>query len=163
VRSYRQMMQAVEGQIRDAQYRGDLTNLPGAGKPLRQETGPHDGNWWAREYVKREGLSTDLFLPPGIVLKKEIGDLPQRLLAYRDEQHVRDHLDDLNRRIRAEILVPSTQAVIHRQVDVEVLVEDWRSARAELDARPAPPPPPEPPKASWWRRLFTAPQASQRY
>jgi hypothetical protein len=163
VRSYRQMMQGVEGQIRDAQARGDLSHLPGAGKPLRPETGPHDGTWWAREYVKREGLSTDLFLPPGIVLKKEVNEVADRLAVFREEQDARDYLAELNRRIRAEILVPTTQAVIHRLVDEAELIELWRTVRAEVDTRPPPPPPAPAPRPVWWRRLFTAPAPAQRW
>lgn len=59
----------VERRIREAIERGDLDNLPGAGKPLpRRRVG---GDSWIREHLEREGLSGADLLPTGLRLRKE--------------------------------------------------------------------------------------------
>lgn len=41
----------VEKQIREAGERGDLDNIPGAGKPIPGLDKPHDDMWWVRQKI----------------------------------------------------------------------------------------------------------------
>lgn len=63
----------VDRQIRQAEARGEFTELPGAGKPLPEVTDtPYDELWWIKRKMAREGLSV---LPPTLALRKEAEDV----------------------------------------------------------------------------------------
>jgi hypothetical protein len=42
---------------------GEFDNLPGAGKPLPGANRPHDEQWWIKDYLRREKLTTESMLP----------------------------------------------------------------------------------------------------
>jgi len=46
----------VERRIREAQERGELDNLPGAGKPIPDLDSPEDELAWVKRWMKREGI-----------------------------------------------------------------------------------------------------------
>jgi Domain of unknown function (DUF1992) len=118
----------VERQIRAAQERGEFDDLPGAGKPLPRRSG--DVMEWVAEKLRAEDTDTRSLLPPSLALRKELEDLPARLSAVRSEHEVREIVADLNRRIKAEILVPrGGPPLLVRPVDVEEAVESWRASR----------------------------------
>jgi Domain of unknown function (DUF1992) len=118
----------VERQIRAAQERGEFDDLPGAGKPLPRRSG--DVMEWVAEKLRAEDTDTRSLLPPSLALRKELEDLPARLSAVRSEREVREIVADLNRRIKAEILVPrGGPPLLVRPVDVEEAVENWRASR----------------------------------
>jgi hypothetical protein len=118
----------VERQIRTAQERGEFDDLPGAGKPLPRRSG--DVMEWVAEKLRAENTDTRSLLPPSLALRKELEDLPARLSRVRSEREVRALVADLNRRIKAEILVPSGgPPLLVRPVDVEEAVADWRASR----------------------------------
>ena len=62
---------AVEKAIREAQERGQFDNLSTSGKPLPGLDGPDDELWWVRNYVRREGLSGEEFLPEALHLRRQ--------------------------------------------------------------------------------------------
>jgi hypothetical protein len=64
----------VEAQIRAAQERGDLDDLPGAGKPLKLPA-VHDPDWWVKSYMQREGIDTSAQVHPTIALRREADTL----------------------------------------------------------------------------------------
>ena len=150
----------VERQIRQAQERGAFDNLPGAGKPLRDLGGPHDENWWLRQHLLREGVSGAAFLPPALALRKEIEDLPERILNLTTEAQVRLAVDRLNERILDALRKPGEGPPVSvMAVDAEETVLRWRFARidrrsaARTAALPDDEPPPDPPRRTWrWRR-----------
>lgn len=118
----------VERQIRVAQERGEFDDLPGAGKPLPRRSG--DVMEWVAEKLRAENTDTRSLLPPSLALRKELEDLPARLSTVRSERAVREIVADLNRRIKAEILVPrGGPPLLVRPVDVEEAVENWRTSR----------------------------------
>lgn len=120
----------VERQIRQAQERGALDNLPGAGKPLRDLGGPHDENWWLRQYLLREGVSGAAFLPPALALRKEVEDLPERVRGLPTEAQVRLVVEQLNDRILDALRKPGEgPPVTVMAVDAELIVLGWRFAR----------------------------------
>jgi hypothetical protein len=118
----------VERQIREATERGDFDNLPGAGRPIPGLNGRDDENWWVKGFLEREKISMPL--PTSLALRKEINDLPQTLAGLRDEDEVRRIVEDLNERIRdSHRRKVDGPALVHRPVDVEAMVAEWRRNR----------------------------------
>ncbi len=146
----------VEHQIRRAQANGAFDALPGAGRPLPADPpGEHDGTWWAREYVRREGLPTAVLLTPGLALKREAADVHETVARLRTDLQVIAHVEDLNRRIRAEIFLPSPgPAIILREIDPDEVLIRWCERRATLVTQtPVAPPAEVPPnRRRWWQR-----------
>ena len=48
----------IEAQIRVAREQGAFDNLPGAGKPLPYLGQEYDPDWWVKQLVRREQIST---------------------------------------------------------------------------------------------------------
>ena len=157
----------IDRQIRTARERGDLDDLPGEGKPLPDMDKPRDELWWARDYVQREGLSTEALLPTPLQLRREIERLPDAVRGLSTEQAVRDAAEELNLRIVHWLRAPSGPRVPIAPVDVENVVEQWRADRAAATAaddtanddtaigqtdraRPSETPLP---RRRWWHRL----------
>ena len=145
----------VERRIRLAQERGDFDDLPGKGRPLPLD-GPDDENWWVRGYLRREGLSTEPLLPTPLQLRREIERLPETVAPLRDEREVRQVVRALNRRIAEWLRVPVGPAVPVAPVDVDAVVERWRTDRAALlDRRAAERRAADAavvPRRRWWQR-----------
>lgn len=146
-----QFQSVVDAQIRAATERGAFDNLPGAGKPIPGLMEPEDHLWWLRGLLDREKLPTGVLLPPGLALRKELEQLAGTVSRLRSERAVRDHVDDLNQRIRRWIQIPVGPQVVVRTVDPDEVVAAWRASRTP------PPAPPAPPAAvrsrtRWWRR-----------
>lgn len=116
----------IDQQIRQAQQRGEFDNLPGAGKPLPGWGGQDDANWWLKNYLQREGVSTEALLPTSLRLAKEIERLPEKVRDLPSEQAVRQAAAELNRAIADYLRAPSGPHVPLRRVDVEALVQRWR-------------------------------------
>lgn len=156
----------VDQQIQQAQRQGAFDNLPGAGRPLHDVDVRSDPDWWVRGLIERENLDLSEALPGVMQLRREKAAFPGSLLDLPDEEAVRARLEDFNERVLADRrrphVGPHPPPVVGR-VDVDELVEVWRSARS---TRPAPEPGPEaeagPPAAQtpgprrarrrWWRR-----------
>lgn len=115
----------IDRQIREAQERGEFDNLPGAGKPLHLDDDP---DWWIKAKIARENLEP--LLPTPLALRREVERLPQTLADARTEAEVREHVEDLNQRIRESYLRPQAgPRTIVGIVDVEAAVERWRTER----------------------------------
>ena len=118
----------VERQIREATERGDFDNLPGAGRPIPGLNGRDDQDWWLKGFLERERIPMPL--PTSLALRKEITDLPQALADVRTEDEVRRIVEDLNERIRdSHRRKVDGPALVHRPVDVEATVAEWRQTR----------------------------------
>ena len=118
----------VDRQIREAIERGEFTNLPGQGKPIKGLNGRDDENWWVKAYLERERLP--LPLPTALALRKEVMELAETLADVPDEESVREIIRDLNYRIATShgIRVDGPPIVI-RLVNVEQAVAEWRRRR----------------------------------
>jgi hypothetical protein len=118
----------VDRQIREAIERGEFTNLPGQGKPIKGLNGRDDENWWVKAYLERERLP--LPLPTALALRKEVMELAETLADVPDEESVREIIRDLNHRIATShrIRVDGPPIVI-RLVSVEQAVAEWRRRR----------------------------------
>jgi hypothetical protein len=147
----------IDRQINEAQERGDFDNLPGAGKPLPR--GALSADAWLRNYLDREGVSSEAMLPVPLRLRKEAERLPGTLGALRTEEDVREVVRDLNRRILQWRRIPEGPPIYLRLVDEDDMVARWRDTRARPAApaptgpQPQPSPSPRPPASRrWWRR-----------
>ena len=117
----------VEFQIRRAQARGEFDNLRGHGKPIRDLYEPHDELWWVKRKLRDENVSV---VPPALQLRRDLEQLRESLPAIASEQRVRDQVAELNERILTQNRTTTTgPATSLMPLDVERVVEEWRSAR----------------------------------
>jgi DnaJ-like protein len=142
----------IDRQIREATERGEFDNLPGAGKPLPGLQGPVEEQWWLKDYLRREGLPSDVLLPTPLLLRKEVEALPETVRGSRTEAEVRELVAELNLRIVEWLRFGDGPRVPLSPVNVDKVVERWR-AETRRPARSTPPPAPlPPPPARWWHR-----------
>jgi hypothetical protein len=142
----------VDAQIRAAEARGAFDNLPGAGKPIPGLMDPDDPMWWIKGFIEREKLPTEAMLPPSLAMRREIEKLPETVRALRSETAVREHVEDLNHRIRRWIQIPIGPQVPLAPVDVDAVVAAWAEDRRPVPRPPAPVAAPAAPRRRWWRR-----------
>lgn len=117
----------VDRQIREAAERGELDDLPGAGRPLPREDGPHDELWWVKGKLAREGLS---FLPPSLALRKEAQDAREAAVRAPTEARARRIVEDVNERIREAIRTPPEgPSVTLAPLDLAAVLAERRAAR----------------------------------
>lgn len=115
----------VERQIRLAQERGELDDLPGAGKPLQKRGG--DVMDWVAQKLRDENHDTTALLPPSLALPKEVAALPDRLAKVRTEREVRAIVEDINQRIAAVHRNPRVGPPLRLgPLDQDEVVRDWR-------------------------------------
>ncbi|MGO1561839.1 MAG: DUF1992 domain-containing protein [Actinomycetaceae bacterium] len=125
----------VDQLIREAQERGEFDDLPGTGKPLR-DIDQTDEDWWIRRKLRDEKLPADALLPPALVLRKEVADLPGAVSHLRTEEAVRAHVREVNRRVAEWIRLPTGPVVPVAPADVEEVVAGWREARPGTGGAP---------------------------
>ncbi|MFF7897504.1 DUF1992 domain-containing protein [Streptomyces sp. NPDC088817] len=120
----------VDKQIRDAQGRGEFDRLPGAGKPLPDDT-TYDELWWVKRKMSREGLS---YLPPTLALRKQAEDALAAALAAPSERVVRAVIADINTKILDMMVKPPPGPPLGlKRYDVEEVVQAWRTRRAAAE------------------------------
>ncbi|WP_098485534.1 DUF1992 domain-containing protein [Georgenia soli] len=170
----------VDQLIRAAQERGEFDDLPGAGKPLRGVDAPLDEDWWVRQKIRDEGLPADALLPPALLLRKEVAELPEVVRDLPTEDAVREAVRDVNLRVAAWIRTPTGPVIPVAPADPEAVVAAWRAARGpaggeelaspaqdRATAEPRTEPHGDrgsgpvtahgdlgPPRPSWWQRLL---------
>jgi hypothetical protein len=127
----------VERQISRAQAEGQFDDLPGTGKPLPRRSENDSVYEWVVEKARKENIDLFGMLPPGLALRKEREDLPQRAAALPSEAAVRALVEDFNARVQAHWRRPQLRAdVVPGMADEDELVARWHRDR--------PPPPPVP-------------------
>ena len=129
----------IDQQIADAEDRGVFDDLPGAGQPLKiKPTGDGDfGQAWMRDYARREGVSSEEFLPTPLKLRREIEQLAETVGEMRSEAEVRETFGDLNRRIVEWRRIPVGPPIHVRLVNTDEMVARWRAAQAAKAAQAA--------------------------
>jgi Domain of unknown function (DUF1992) len=146
----------IEQQIAAAAERGAFDNLPGAGKPLpRPATDEDAAEAWLRDYVRREGVSTEEFLPVPLKLRKESERLAAAAPVLPAEASVRAAAAELNERIMNWRRIPLGPPIFVPLVDEEALVRAWHDAHpAGEPADPGASRPRSPGRAPrrWWGR-----------
>ncbi|MFF3356525.1 DUF1992 domain-containing protein [Streptomyces sp. NPDC002917] len=117
----------VDKQIREAEQRGDFSQLPGFGKPLPGIDRPYDETWWIKAKMQREGVS---MLPPALALRKEAEDTRAAVSEARSEAEVRRMLAAVNEKIEAAIRRPPPGPLLNMgPFDIDAVVEEWRAER----------------------------------
>ncbi|WP_405461824.1 DUF1992 domain-containing protein [Streptomyces sp. NBC_00101] len=125
----------VDRQINEAEQRGDFASLPGFGKPLPGLERAYDEDWWIKDKMRREGLSV---LPPALALRKEVEDVRRAVAGAVSERRVRELLVAVNEKIDEAVRMPPPGPPLTvGRFDVERVVEEWRTARAEEGRRSA--------------------------
>jgi Domain of unknown function (DUF1992) len=155
----------IDQQINEAAARGAFDDLPGAGKPLPKRTDEGAAQAWLRDYLRREGVSSDELLPTPLRLRKEIERLAGTVQDLRSEQEIRDAAAELNRQIVEWRRIPEGPPIHLPLVDADALVSKWRDAQAPASPAPSPAPPAAPPaspvpppapspRPRWWHRRW---------
>lgn len=121
--------------IEAAIARGEFDDLPGAGKPLRLPS-RHDPDWWIRQRLEDDDIDRDALLPVVMLLRREHDELPEVLAELRDEQQVRELLEDYNRRVQDDRLRHPMARMLAPTVDVETRLEQWRALERERAVEP---------------------------
>ncbi|MEU8679149.1 DUF1992 domain-containing protein [Streptomyces sp. NPDC048560] len=117
----------VDKQIREAEERGDVSQLPGFGKPLPGLERPYDETWWIKAKMRREGFSV---LPPALALRKEAEDAAGAVARAGTEAEVRRVLTEVNEKIHKALRMPPQGPPLNlRPFDVDAAVQEWREAR----------------------------------
>ncbi|HEX6934306.1 MAG TPA: DUF1992 domain-containing protein [Streptosporangiaceae bacterium] len=142
----------IDQQIEDAAERGLFDDLPGAGKPLPKRD-EDAAQAWLREYLRREGLSTQEVLPTPLKLRKEREVLAEMAPALPSEDDVRNAVADLNGRIVEWRKFPLDSPIFVPLADEEQMLARWRAAHPD----PGPdvshvPPPATARRSRRWRR-----------
>jgi hypothetical protein len=145
----------IDQRIAEAEERGVFDNLPGTGKPIPKGEADH-GQAWLRDYLRREGVSSEELLPPPLRLRREIERLAGEVTELRSERQVRELASELNQRIMDWRRTSVGPPIFVPLVDEEDMAGRWKAAH------PAPPPPaagaapetagPPRPRRRWWRR-----------
>ncbi|MEV5199197.1 DUF1992 domain-containing protein [Streptomyces sp. NPDC053720] len=117
----------VDKQVRESEQRGDISQLPGFGKPLDSIAAPYDENWWIKQKLQREGVSV---LPPALALRKQAEDAAESVSGARTEAEVRRILSEVNEKIAAAIRRPPPGPPLNlKPFDIDAMVDEWRTAR----------------------------------
>jgi hypothetical protein len=125
----------VDQQISEAAERGAFDNLPGAGKPLpRRGEADDDGQAWLRDYLRREGVSTDVLLPMPLQLRKQAARLAETVPSLPSEQAVREVVGELNHRIKEWRRIPVGPPIFVALVDEDAMVAAWQEAHPPRSA-----------------------------
>ncbi|HEY3611452.1 MAG TPA: DUF1992 domain-containing protein [Pseudonocardiaceae bacterium] len=139
----------IDKQVREATERGEFDNLPGTGKPLAGHNEPYDGEWWLKDYLRREGAPMDELLPTPLRLRKVIAQLPETVRGLRTEQAVRDAVAEVNEQVRAWWRSSVGPHLHVGLADVEAIVAGWQAAQPTA---PEPATPVPAPRLRWWHR-----------
>jgi Domain of unknown function (DUF1992) len=126
----------IDQQISEAEQRGAFDDLPGAGKPIPNRGEADDGQAWLRDYLRREGVSTDVVLPTPLRLRKEAEVLAQTVRTVPSEQQVRAVVAELNERIMNWRRLPVGPPIFVPLVDCDEMLRLWQQGQAAADAAP---------------------------
>ena len=148
----------VDRQIARAEERGAFADLPGAGRPLPLRDRPESSYEWALRWAARENGGVAGMLPPGLALRKEREELPDRVAVAPSEAAVRELVEDFNARVAAFWRRPQEGPPVSVGLaDVDALVAHWRASRPRVvpATEREPVPEPEPRRRRWplrwWR------------
>src|SRR4051794_22219538 len=121
---------SIDRQLREAAERGEFENLPGSGKPLSDHGREYDDDWWVKDWLRREGATAGV-IPPTLAVRRAAEDLAAAVDRLRSEAEVRQHVAELNERIRkATVGLMDGPPVVLPPFDPERVVDGWRERRA---------------------------------
>lgn len=121
---------SIDRQLREAAERGEFDNLEGAGKPLRDAGRDYQEDWWVKDWLEREGATAGV-IPPTLALRRDVEDLEAAVDRLRTEREVREHVAELDERIRrARVGLMDGPPVVLPPLDAEEVVAAWRARKA---------------------------------
>jgi Domain of unknown function (DUF1992) len=129
----------IDQQISEAEQRGAFDDLPGACKPIPNRGEADDGQAWLRDYLRREGVSTDVVLPTPLRLRKEAEALAQAVHTLPSESRVREVVAELNERIMNWRRLPVGPPIFVPLVDCDEMLRLWQQGQAAAAAAGADP------------------------
>jgi hypothetical protein len=116
----------IEAQIHHAMEEGVFDNLPGAGKPLGQD---YDPDWWVKQLMQREGVST--MLPPSLELVRKVRAELAAIQKLDHEATVRRRIVALNAEIaKVNATVVEGPPTRLATLDIDQVVARWQQARS---------------------------------
>jgi hypothetical protein len=116
----------VDRLVREAQERGDFDNLP-KGKEIKGLDRPWSIDDWARDMLKREGVSA---LPPALQLRRDVERELEEIMQLALEEGVRKRVAELNEHIkRTNRMIAEGPASAVFPLKVEEIVARWRKGR----------------------------------
>ncbi|WP_063045090.1 DnaJ family domain-containing protein [Nocardia pseudovaccinii] len=147
----------IDKQVREATERGEFENLRGTGKPIPSSV--DDENWWLQNYLRREGVRGDGLLPPSLILRRDIEELPETVRDMTSEREVRKTVSELNERVVEWLRMPHGPFVPVGPVNTEEIVTQWRADRAATRrvaqrGSSVSSPRPAPAESRWWHRIL---------
>ncbi|WP_433634569.1 DUF1992 domain-containing protein [Nocardia sp. CA-120079] len=147
----------IDKQVREATERGEFENLRGRGKPIPNSV--DDENWWLQNYLRREGVRGDGLLPPSLILRRDIEELPETVRDMTSEREVRKTVSELNERIVEWLRMPHGPFVPVGPVNTEEVLTQWRADHAATRRVTQPEssvssPRPAPAEPHWWHRIM---------
>lgn len=142
----------IEGALEEAIARGDFDDLPGAGQPLDLRD-RHDPDWWIKRRLADDDIDRDALLPVVMLLRREAEQMDAVLAELPDEDAVREHVEDFNRRVAEDRLRNPLAVSLAPTLDVQARLQRWREKRAQ-QPRPVVRTEPEGGERTWWRRLL---------
>lgn len=117
----------LEALMKKALDEGDVSRLEGHGKPLAALDGAYDPDWWLKDKLRREKLTS---LPRELELKRKVDAEKVALLGVATEGEVRRRLAAINAEIAHfnahHVFGPTSNLYL---VDLETFVETWLQAR----------------------------------
>ncbi|GIM93342.1 DUF1992 domain-containing protein [Paractinoplanes toevensis] len=123
---------SLDRQLREAAEQGEFDNLKGLGKPLRDAGREYEEDWWVKDWLEREGATAGV-IPPSLALRRDVEDLETKVDRLRTEGEVRDHVAELNERLRkARVGLMDGPPVVLPPRDPEKVVAGWRERRAKI-------------------------------
>ncbi|GIF20734.1 hypothetical protein BJ973_001360 [Actinoplanes tereljensis] len=122
---------SIDRQLREAAERGEFDKLKGLGKPLPDAGREYQEDWWVKDWLEREGATAGV-IPPTLALRRDVEDLEVKVDRLRTEGEVRDHLAELNERLRkARVGLMDGPPVVLPPVDADRVVAAWRERRGK--------------------------------
>jgi hypothetical protein len=115
----------IDQQISEAEQRGAFDDLPGAGKPIPNRSEADDAQAWLADWLRREGVSTEVALPTPLRLRKESERLAETVHTLRSEDEVRAVVAELNERILTWRRLPVGPPIFVRLVDCDEMLRSW--------------------------------------
>jgi hypothetical protein len=122
----------IDQQISEAEQRGAFDDLPGAGKPIPNRGEADDGQAWLRDYLRREGVSSDVVLPTPLRLRKEAERLAETVHTLPSEAQVRETVEELNERIMNWRRLPVGPPIFVPLVDCDEMLRLWQGGQSHV-------------------------------
>ena len=120
---------SIDRQLREAAERGEFDNLAGLGQPFPDRGQEYDEDWWVKDWLRREGGAAGV-IPATLAVRRAVEDLAATVDRLRTESAVREHVSELNERIRkARVGLLDGPPVVLPPLDADTVVAGWRERR----------------------------------